>query len=319
MNVFQTPVSFTEELISPQKKRRITNPLEMTANQKRYAKITSKQCLLTSPKKNPFIISWLERLRYHIHRVRRMKTTIDRYWNKFSEHDLQSFETVVFDQIPENLHDYVVVNDQDMHDLAVDFHVDVQNEDDENDSDNDITSVDRRAMTRSEALDRRHALKYCYSYLYGSPPEEVWAEMDLINALCATLEIPYNSRTRVKKFLQNVCRNPSYNIKKNIVRNLIIKEGSEEAKIICHNMEHDISVSMTTFMLNTWLRSVQKPTVSWSAVENFKLKGTDILVTRKRGTKKSGKLDPNLPWSRARLAAFRQFKMFRNLRWSWTR
>ena len=62
MNVFNSVPTFTEELTSPLKKKRNRNPLEMTANQRKYAKISSKQHMLTSPARNPFIISWLERL-----------------------------------------------------------------------------------------------------------------------------------------------------------------------------------------------------------------------------------------------------------------
>ena len=53
--------------------------------------------------------------------------------------------------------------------------------------------------------------------------------MDLINALCATLEIPYNSRTRVKKFLKNISRNPSYDTKKKKLNNTWLQEGLEGA------------------------------------------------------------------------------------------
>jgi len=89
---------------------------------------------------------------------------------------------------------------------------------------------------------------------------------------------------------------------------MIIVENSDEAKIIYDDLEHDISTSMTTFMLSTWLQSEGKQPVSWSAVENFKIKGSEIIVTSKRTTKKSGKLDPTLPWSQARNATFTQFK-----------
>jgi hypothetical protein len=118
-------------------------------------------------------------------------------------------------------------------------------------------------MSRIEALDRRHALKYCYSYLYGSPPEFVWEELDLINAFMATLEMPYNSRSSVKTFLLRICQNPKVDCKKKVERRLIVKEDSQEAKIIFHNLEHNISVSMTTFMLidihlmnNIWRRMI---------------------------------------------------------------
>jgi len=244
---------------------------------------------------------------------RRTSSANEKYWQRFySQEELVILGTVLLDQIPENVNEYVAIDDPQIEIFVLNTPEDdddYRNDDGNYDKDvgNDEHPV-RKIMTRAQALDRRHALKYCFSYLYGSPPEEAWKELDLISALCATLAIPYNSRSRVKGFLKVLLENPNHNPKKTIQRKMIIVENSDEAKIIYDDLEHDISTSMTTFMLSTWLQSEGKQPVSWSAVENFKIKGSEIIVTSKRTTKKSGKLDPTLPWSQARNATFTQFK-----------
>jgi len=85
----------------------------------------------------------------------------------------------------------------------------------------------------------------------------------------ARLEIPKNSRTGVKQFLQQLDSNARHDPSSKRNRKCIIDEFSEDARIVYHCLETGMSVTMTTFMLNTWRRSVNKRSVSWSAVENF--------------------------------------------------
>jgi len=184
------------------KRKRNYDPLSQTAHQSRYAAVSSKQYLLTSSTRNHFAKSWLQKLRSHVIKSRRTSSAYEKYWQRFySQEELVILGTVLLDQIPENVNEYVAIDDPQIEIFVLNTPEDdddYRNDDDNYDKDvgNDIDPV-RKIMTRAQALDRRHALKYCFSYLYGSPPEEAWKELDLISALCATLAIPYNSRLRV--------------------------------------------------------------------------------------------------------------------------
>ena len=71
-------------------------------------------------------------------------------------------------------------------------------------------------------------------------------------------------------------------------------------------LEQSLSVTEATAIVNLARRTQGLPTLSWSAVENFTLR-SDSVQKLSRRTKKSSKDDPDLNWSKCRLAQCQQY------------
>ena len=64
-----------------------------------------------------------------------------------------------------------------------------------------------------------------------------------------------------------------------------------------------MGIAQTTVLVNEWREEsdTSRPRISWHAVQGFSVR-CEALITRKRGTKKSGSRDEASDWARARLA-----------------
>lgn len=89
-------------------------------------------------------------------------------------------------------------------------------------------------------------------------------------------------------------------------RKPLITEYSEQAGVLYRAFAHGISTTQAAVLVNEWRLQQDLLCISWSAVEHFRLH-SEVIETSRRGYKKSGKDDPEAPWSIARLAQSTQF------------
>ena len=113
-----------------------------------------------------------------------------------------------------------------------------------------------------EAASRRKAIEYIFVSIQGAPPEDQWAESDVINMIISHLCIPYGTREGVKKVCRKIleCRQNqiTYIGKVTRKRPLLVSNDSDEAKLVYHACETGLSITLITVLVNAF-RSAQNP------------------------------------------------------------
>lgn len=89
-------------------------------------------------------------------------------------------------------------------------------------------------------------------------------------------------------------------------RKPLITEYSEQAGVLYRAFALGMSTTQAAVLVNEWRSHQELPCLSWSAVEYFRM-NSEVIETSRRGYKKSGKDDPEAPWSFARFAQCTQF------------
>ena len=286
------------------KKKRQTNPLAPNSRDMKCAKISQKKQSYLGFARNPHNKSSVQKARSHQIRSSISKKSLTNYWDKYKS--LKEYLP-----IPENVEELEDEN----YEVPIELIPILVNENMNNAPlpPNEVEVVVNKRLTFETATDRRHAVKYLFIHKFGSPPEEEWKDIHLVDTIMQRLEIPYNSRsivvTLLKAILVSVNTGTKHKCDAKRNRKLKIIDHTAEAKVIYHAMESGLSTALTTFLVNTWRASkeIPEPPLSWSAVNNF-ISRSKIIKRTKRGRKKSGKTDVNCMWSTARLAEVKQFK-----------
>jgi len=114
-----------------------------------------------------------------------MKKKMTNYYDYFDQKDLDALDN--FLEIPENIEESTIDDDDEASikildsDNAILFDNEanaiIKIRDDEAVNPVQVEPVVRR-LSKYQALDHRHAVNYFYCYLYGSPPEDQWEDLD---------------------------------------------------------------------------------------------------------------------------------------------
>jgi hypothetical protein len=160
--------------------------------------------------------------------------------------------------------------------------------------------------------ERRVAIKYLYSVVFGAPPKEQWHNMKLISEISHMLNIPKSSHSRVKEVLVNVCdleiEYPG-KLTKGSGKIPSIQHGTAQADITYRALQQGLSAKESVCILNMYREKLPVPEepLSRSAVEGF-ISRSDCIKVRKSQLQKSGKDDPGCGWAMARAAQAEQFR-----------
>ena len=171
---------------------------------------------------------------------------------------------------------------------------------DDGDDDGTIYETDNGAVTgEGLSVSRRHAIRYLFVCVFGSPPESEWGGRGgTIAELSRRLDISPNSARLVRVVLDMAvvaeASGDSFTGKsRRGGRAPRIKFGSPEAAIVLRAAKQGLSISPMAIMVNEYLLfKFQDPVlVSWSSVRSF-LDRSPAVITHKRGRKQQGNDDP---------------------------
>ena len=169
-----------------------------------------------------------------------------------------------------------------------------------------------RALQPGESLTRKTAIQYLY-LAAGRPHPDHWTALGLLDSIMCSLRINKNSRSAVKKTLQDIANaDGPYDPKLalgNRGRKQLLTVDSVECGIVCDALERGVGITAATYLVNQHRRKLAppQPEVSWSTVAKFG-KATGVAKCRRRGTKKSGNNNADSKWAKARLALAQQLK-----------
>ncbi len=132
--------------------------------------------------------------------------------------------------------------------------------------------------------------------------------MKLIPEKMTRLFIPEGSRGVVVKVLENCLKvNRGEEIAKDgRGRPHILLRGSPEDSIVLNCMMRDLSGEMTTLMLNDYRTENSKQLISYNTLLRF-VDNHPLIVSSKRSKRKSGSVDQDSEWAKARLAQCQQW------------
>lgn len=160
--------------------------------------------------------------------------------------------------------------------------------------------------------ERKIAVKYLYSSVFGAPPKEQWHRMKLVPVISHMLNIPKSSHSRVNEVLGNICDlKVEYHGKRleGSGKVAAIQHGTAQADIIYRALQQGLTAKESVCILNMYREKLPVPGVPLcrSAVEGF-ISRSDCIKVRKRQLQKSGKDDPGCGWAMARTAQAEQFR-----------
>ena len=161
--------------------------------------------------------------------------------------------------------------------------------------------------------DRRVAIKYVYSAIFGAPPEENWHKMKLVPVICHLLNINLHSHGIVRQTLQQLANQDisfyKGSVQKGSGSKALILHGTVQADIVYRSLMQGLTSKESTCILNMYRAKLDIPELplSRSAVQAF-ITRSDCIKTRKRHQKKSGKDDPSSQWAKARQEQAEQFR-----------
>ncbi len=170
------------------------------------------------------------------------------------------------------------------------------------------------------ATARRHAIRYYFDVIFGSPDENAKDEDgdplwdSVASSIEALLLMPKKSCVIIKKVFADCKKaeaaeqkyDPSAAIKAGRGRTALITDDSDEALLVCNTMRAGLGLTETTVVVNEYRAAHEKERLSYHAVQGFVARST-MLHLHKRAAKKSGKDDKGTPWARSRVVQCKQW------------
>jgi hypothetical protein len=146
----------------------------------------------------------------------------------------------------------------------------------------------------------------------GSPEEIYWKDMDVVNEIMHRLIIPSNSRSSVMEVLREVlaaeARSEEFDPVarlSNRGRQMLLKDFDENALILYNTLATGCGVPAAADILNLHRYEKHLEPISYSAISNF-VKTSKVIERTVRKTKKSGKVDAESNWAKARVVQAEQ-------------